>query len=379
MKDETFRIVVAGGGSGGHVYPMLAVIEALKKKMAEMNAPLRIIRMGPRDGYDTLFTNLGAELSPIAAGKVRRYASFQNLVDFPKLLFGFLQALVKLYMIMPDVIFSKGGTGALPVVLAAWFYRIPVAIHESDAKPGLTNLFSARFAKKIFVSFADAAHYFNEDKVGVSGTPVREELFAAKTTKELAKDALGFSSSHPLALVYCGSQGSTRINEFVLGNLTALLAETQVLHQTGIPNLAEVQKLSRAALIDESFKNRYQALGYFDKNLPEALTGADLVIARAGSGTISELAAFGLPAILIPLAESANDHQRANAYAFAKSGAAIVIEEANLLPGIFLGQVKAVLGDDALRAKMAAAASAFFIPGAAEKICQALIELGGNL
>lgn len=377
MKNQPFTIVFAGGGSGGHVYPTLAIIEVLQKRFAELNVPSKIIRMGPRDGYETLFTNHGVTLSPIVSGKIRRYSSSKNIVDFPKFFIGFLQALFKLYFIMPDVIFSKGGTGASPVVVAGWCYRIPVAIHESDAKPGLTNLFSARFARKIFVSFESAAAYFDPKKTELVGTPMRSELLAERTTKELAKETLGFDPKSPLTLVLGGSQGSRRINEFILENLRVLVKETQILHQTGIANLTEVQKLGRAALIDESFKNRYQALGYLEKELPLALTAADLVIMRAGS-MLAEIAAFGLPAILVPLNESANDHQRINAYDFAKNGAAIVIEEANLLPGIFLGQLKSILDNPEKRAKMAAASTQFFVPDAADKIAQSLLTLGAG-
>lgn len=374
-RNDLFRVVVAGGGTGGHVYPTLAVLQALTARCVELKAPIEITRMGPSDGYEALFQNLGARISPIVAGKVRRYASLQNFIDIPKFIIGFIQALAKLYVIMPDIVFSKGGTGALPVVLAAWCYRIPVAIHESDAKPGLTNLMSARFAKKVFVSFSEAARYFYEKKVQVTGTPLRAELFANPTTKPLAKEALGFGASVPLILVLGGSQGSRRVNDFILANLVEITKISQVLHQTGVANLTDAEKLSRAALIDETVRNRYHATGYLDKDITLALTGADLVVARAGSGTLAELAAFGLPAILIPLPESANDHQRINAYDFSKNGAAVVIEEANLLPGIFLGQMKAILGDDAAREKMAAGSREHFVPDAAASIAQALIDM----
>ena len=382
MRKHPYTIVFAGGGSGGHVYPTLAIADAIRKDLEGTSVPFRMVRMGPQDGYDVLFENHGIDLSTIAAGKVRRYASLQNFLDAPKFLVGLCQALVKLFLIMPDVVFSKGGTGALPVILAAWFYRIPIAIHESDSKPGLTNLVSARFAKKIFVSFAEAAEYFDVQKVVVTGTPVRTELFADKTSRELAKETFGFDPSVPLTLVLGGSQGAQRVNDFILANLSALLKETQILHQTGVANLADVQKLSHAALIDNSFKNRYQAVGYFTDD-PEnpatkmgmALNAADLVIARAGSSTIAEIAAFGLPAIFIPLAGSANGHQQLNAYAFSKTGAAVVIEEANLLPGIFMNQVKVILADKDLRAKMGAASRLFYVSDAAEKIAGEILAL----
>lgn len=376
MRNEPFVVVFAGGGSGGHVYPALAVIESLRDALAKLNVPPRLIRMGPSDGYEVLFQQYGVMVSPIVSGKIRQYSSLQNILDLPKFFVGFLQALFKLYMLMPDAIFSKGGTGALPVVIAGWFYRIPIVIHESDATPGRTNVASARFAKKIFVSFAHAASYFNPKKTEVVGTPVRDELLAEKIEKAAAKEALGFNKADPLMLILCGSQGSVRVNEFVLENLGELTKMTQVLHQAGVANLTEVERLSRAVLVDESFRNRYHAVGYLEDDLATALAAADIIISRAGSNTIFEAAASGLPAILIPLPESKNDHQRANAYEFAKSGGAVVIEEANLLPGIFLNQLRAILTDQDVRAKMSAASRAFFVPDAADKIA---LEILSNL
>ncbi len=374
-NDQEISVVAfAGGGTGGHVYPTLAVIESLKKKMADLGAPLRLVRFGPKDGYETLFENQGVHIASIVAGKIRRYASFQNILDLPKFFIGLIEAFIKVFWIMPEVIFSKGGTGALPVIIAGWFYRIPIIIHESDAHPGLTNLVSSRFAKKIYASFEAAANYFPVQKTEVIGTPVRDELQAKQTTKELAKESLGFDPKLPLALILGGSQGSMRINEFILGHAGELLGVTQVLHQTGNANLTDVQRLSHAATIDESYRNRYQAVGYLTNNMNLALTAADLVVMRAGSSSIFEVAAFGVPAILIPLAESANDHQRANAYDFAKSGGGVVIEESNLLPGIFMSQLKNILMNDAVWQKMAHASARFFIPGAADKIALEIIE-----
>jgi UDP-N-acetylglucosamine--N-acetylmuramyl-(pentapeptide) pyrophosphoryl-undecaprenol N-acetylglucosamine transferase len=373
--DNTFRVVLTGGGSGGHIYPLLAVAEALQKKSTELSFQEELIYIGPKDAYEPLFVARDISVRSIFSGKLRRYFSLENITDIPKIAIGFIQAFWQLYIIMPDVIFSKGGPGALPVVIAGWFYRIPVAIHESDAVPGLTNAISAYFAKKIFVSFADAAKYFPADKTDVTGAPIRDELISNPTSQELAKESLGFSSSHPLVLILGGSQGSLRINNFILANLQALVKQTQVLHQTGIANFLEAQKLSHAALIDQPIDdNRYVPVNYFTDNLATAYTAADLVIARPG-GTIFEIAAFGKPAILIPITESANDHQRANAYAFADAGGGVVIEESNLLPGIFLQQVSSILTDDALHAKMSTASLKFFIPNAAETIVEKLFEI----
>lgn len=375
---DNFRVVLTGGGSGGHIYPLLAVADVLAAKAAELNFNEELIYVGARDAFAPLFAARGIALVSIATGKLRRYAAIENILDLPRILLGFIQAFWKIYWLMPDVIFSKGGPGALPVVIAGWFYRIPVAIHESDAIPGMNNRLSAGFARKIFVSFPQAAEQFgvNKKKVEVTGAPVRGELFEKRTTPELAKEALGFSSSHPLMLILGGSQGSQRINNFILENLPGIIALTQVLHQTGVSNFAEVQQLARAALFDESAKaNRYLPVNYFTDDLAMAYTAADIIVGRPG-GTVFEIAAFGKPAILIPIAESANDHQRANAYAFAETGAGIVIEEGNLLPGIFLNELKKIVENPDLRKKMGEASVKFFTPGAAETIAEAVMKLG---
>ena len=371
---EKIRIVFTGGGSGGHIYPLIAVAEALGKKFDEMKVNVEFDYLGPNDAYTTLLSARGITVHPIASGKLRRYFSVQNILDIPKFFIGFAQALFSLYVIMPDIVFSKGGTGALPVVVAAWFYRIPIALHDSDATPGRTNVASGRFTNKVFLSFEKAAAYFKADKVEVTGAPLRTELFEERVSREAAKEIMGFDKTQPLTVILGGSQGAMRINDFILANIVPLVSQTQVLHQTGLSNFPEVQKLAHVALGPDYIKNRYVPVGYFDKDIVSAFTAADLVIARSGS-SVFELAMFGLPAILIPLAESANDHQRTDAYEFAKTGAAVVIEETNLLSGIFFAELKKILTDNDLRAKMSAASFAFFIPGAAEKIAGELVEM----
>ena len=180
-------------------------------------------------------------------------------------------------------------------------------------------------------------------------------------------------------LILGGSLGSQRINEFILPLLKELLHDTQVLHQTGFANYEEVKKLSQAALLDvsagEELRTRYQAFPYLERDMRVALAAADLVVTRAGASNIFEIAAYGKPAILIPLLESANDHQRVNAYEFSKTGAAIVIEEPNLLPGIFLSQVKELLGNQNALRSMAKASLGFFRSNAAELISQEILKL----
>ncbi len=372
-------VLCTGGGSGGHVYPLLAVGEELRRLALEQHLTLDLEYFGPRDEYAEILRTAGFGIKGLSSAKLRRYFTLENFFDIPKFFIGLIDALFKVYMLMPDVIFSKGGTGALPVVIAGWFYGIPIMIHESDAVPGLTNLLSARFATRIATSFEVATKYFSAKKTAWIGTPIRKDL-SNPPAKAAAKADLGFDPKIPLTLVLGGSLGSTRVNEFILSNLANLLKVTQVFHQTGQGNMHEVERLSRAALTDlslaDAVKSRYRPIGYLDKStLVQAYAAADVVVARAGSGSIFEIAALGKPAILIPLRESANDHQRVNAYEFSKLGAAIVIEEENLLPGVFLTQLKSILDNPETMSKMGVAAANFFRPGAETAIAEEILRL----
>ncbi|RJQ29992.1 UDP-N-acetylglucosamine--N-acetylmuramyl-(pentapeptide) pyrophosphoryl-undecaprenol N-acetylglucosamine transferase [Candidatus Parcubacteria bacterium] len=378
-KSSPVRILFTGGGSGGHTYPLLAVLQEMKRIAIERHLVAEFHYLGPIDDFSIVLQNEGVEIHSLVAGKLRRYASILNVIDIPKFFIGAIQALAKLFTLMPDVVFSKGGTGALPVVISSWFYRIPVIIHESDAAPGLTNLLSGKFSSRIAVSFDRALSYFNPQKTACIGAPIRPALLSNRPEKETAKEELGFNPKEPLVLILGGSQGSQRIDEFIVSNLQGLIQTTQVLHQTGTANYADTERLARAALADVPVKtevaHRYQAIGFLDQNLKNALVAADLVVSRAGSGTIFEIAAFGKPSILIPLLESANNHQRINAYEFAKTGAAIVIEEENLLPGIFINQLRNVLKNKNLSNKMSIAAGQFFRSGAAEILAREIFRI----
>ncbi len=372
-------ILLTGGGTGGHIYPLVAVAQKLIK-VGFGSGELQIKYLGPMNQFNAVLSvNYGVRMHNLLSVKFRRYFSLLNLIDIPKFFLALAQALWKVFWIMPNVIFSKGGTGALPVVLAGWFYRVPIVIHESDAVPGLTNLVSGRFARRIAVGFDSGLQYFDPNKAILTGNPVREELLGDRYAKDIAKEELGFKGLEPLVVFLGGSQGSKRLNDFVLLNLRDLLSEAQILHQAGWDNFSEIEKLSRAALLDLDLKteleHRYKVVPYFLENLRTVLIAADLVVTRAGGGAIFELAAFGKPALLIPLPESAGGHQRVNAYEFAKAGGGVVIEEDNLFKGIFLGQFREILKNEALRKKMELSSAKFFKPEAAELLAQELINL----
>ncbi|MEK7507483.1 MAG: UDP-N-acetylglucosamine--N-acetylmuramyl-(pentapeptide) pyrophosphoryl-undecaprenol N-acetylglucosamine transferase [Patescibacteria group bacterium] len=379
---QHIKALLTGGGSGGHVYPLLAVAERLRGIAAAENIDLDLNYLGPKDEWISSLAVAHVGLGTIVSGKFRRYFSIENIFDIPKFFIGLFEALFKIYFIMPDVIFSKGGTGALSVVLAGWFYKIPIIIHESDAIPGLTNSISSRFASRIAVSFPKTLEYFHPGKTAFAGTPVRKAVVSDIPEKAAAKERLGFDPAKPLTLILGGSQGAQRVNEFIITNLPTFLKETQIFHQTGTANYKNVEYLSRVTVGEsragDTAKRMYIPVPYLNQEeVKVALAAADLVIARSGSGTIAEISAFGKPSILIPLTESANDHQRMNAYEYSKTGAAIVIEENNLLPAILADQIKSIVQNPMVMERMNVAAKNLFKPDAAEAIAREILRLGG--
>ena len=383
MAKQTLRILLTGGGSGGHIDPLMAVSEQLKIFSAKEGVFLELHYMGPfNDANKPFFTDSELKIHPLIASKIRRYFSLANFLDIPKFFLSLIQAWLRIFFLMPDVIFSKGGPGALPVVLAGWFYRVPILIHESDSVPGLTNLISARFARRIAVAFQRAGSYFDPNRTAWIGTPIRKIMEGNRFTKEVSKDYLKFNRDYPLILVMGGSQGARSLNEFILTNLETLSHETQILHQTGAANYVEVEKLARAALdefsIEEKIRYRYFAIPFLEEDdLKHAMTAADVVVARAGSGTINLIAAFGKPCILVPLPGSAGDHQRLNAYEFTKGGGGVVIEEKNLFPTIFSKQLEEMMTAPGVLQQMGMASHLFFKPGAAEILAEEILRLTG--
>lgn len=368
------RIVLTGGGTGGHLTPLVAVAEHLKSKL----------------GHDVefLYVGSGAEMEKkimqeneipvkfVLTGKIRRYFALQNIVDFFKLPLGFLQALWILFRFMPDVIFSKGGYVAVPIVLAARVYRIPVFMHESDSAPGLANQFLAKFASRIAVAYPTAEEYFPKEKTALVGNPIRYQVTDGDPI--MLRRELQFTQSRKTILILGGSQGSQIINHAIVKVLPQLLAHYQVIHQTGEANFEEVVREAGEMGIKVGHDG-YWAAGFMTANkLRDAFALSDLVISRAGATFITEIAANQKPAILIPITKSANNHQRMNAYALANISAAFVLEENNLGEHILLQKIESILTDEQLSQTMKEKIKTFYHPNAVEIIANGILEIARN-
>jgi len=366
------RIVLTGGGTGGHIFPLVAVARKIREKIGAE--------------ADFLYIGSGAELEKevmeqenirntfILSGKVRRYFSMQNFVDPFKTFIGFFQALWKLLVYMPDVIFSKGGYVSVPVVLVGWLYRIPVVVHESDAVPGSSNQILGKFAERIAVAYPTAADYFDPSRTAILGNPVREDI--NKGNAEEGRKFFGFTESKPVILVLGGSQGSQSINNAVVRILPRILMRAQIIHQTGEENYEETVHLAGEFGIKAGREGYYPMKFIGNENLKNAYALCELVISRAGANSIAEIAANRKPSILIPLEHSANDHQRMNAYSIAKIGGTLVLEETNLGEHILLEKIEKFLDNKEFCEVMARNAEAFYHPQAAENLADEIIKLG---
>ncbi|MCU0678531.1 MAG: UDP-N-acetylglucosamine--N-acetylmuramyl-(pentapeptide) pyrophosphoryl-undecaprenol N-acetylglucosamine transferase [Candidatus Pacebacteria bacterium] len=364
------KIVLVGGGTGGHFYPLIAVAEAIR----DIDSSIELYYIGPHPYNQSELDRLNITHTHCPAGKVRRYFSIQNFFDFFRTIAGIFVAWYKLFVLYPDVVFSKGGYTSVPILLMARFYRIPVVVHDSDSKPGRASLFARKFARYIGIAFASAANYFPEGKTALVGIPIRKKV---RTPHPNPHEFLGVGKDRPIIFVTGGSLGAMRINNFVLNSLTQLLPLYYVFHQTGPTEEKVVMQTAQALVKDPALLSNYFVQGTMDAETMSALfEAASLIISRAGSTTLFEIALHGTPSIIIPIPEEVSHDQRTNAYSYARSGAATVMEEGNLTPYLLTSEIQSIMGDPVRYETMSRAARTFATPQSAEVIANVLIAIG---
>lgn len=369
------KLLFTGGGSGGHVLPIIAVAREIRRIYQEKD--LQFFYLGPKDEFgEILLSQEGIGVKNIFAGKIRRYFNWksllQNLADILfKIPLGIFQAFFYIFFLSPDLIFSKGGFGSAPGVISGWLLGVPIFLHESDIAPGISNKLLSKFSRNVFVSFPKT-EYFSPKKMLITGNPIRREILEG--TIEGAKDLFKITGEKPVILVLGGSQGAQRINDKILEILTDLLREFEIIYQSGEKNFKQVRSEAGATITPEL--ERFFHLFPFlkEEELKQAYAISNFIVSRAGSGSIFEIAAVGKPSILIPLPESAQNHQVKNAYAYAETGASLVLEEANFTPHFFLEKLKYLFSQQQELEKMVKSARDFSKPEAAKTIAQYLLS-----
>lgn len=369
------KILFTGGGTGGHFYPIIAVVQAIHE-IAEAEKLVGIeLYFVSDDPYDKrlLFEN-GITFKQVSAGKIRRYFSLKNILDIFKTAFGAVNALFMLYLIYPDVVFGKGGYASFPTLFAAKLLNIPVIIHESDSHPGRANLWAAKFARKIAVSYPEAAKYFPAEKVALTGNPLRREILSPIVRG--AHEFLELERDVPIIFVTGGSQGALNLNDVLIDILPSLVKKYQIIHQTGKANFVDSKRRASLQLEGSEFEKRYKPFAYLNETALRMIGGvANLAISRAGS-TIFELAAWGVPSIIVPIPEEISHDQRSNAFAYARSGAAVVIEEKNLAGTLLLSEINRLMSSPELLEEMKKKGLLFSPKDASYKIAKELLAIG---
>jgi UDP-N-acetylglucosamine--N-acetylmuramyl-(pentapeptide) pyrophosphoryl-undecaprenol N-acetylglucosamine transferase len=368
------KIVVSGGGTGGHVYPALTVIDALTQPGEAGSAlpaisPGDVLWIGSRGGMEEeLVQRAGLEFVGLAAGGLRGMGPLVAARNALRIVGSLRRARTVLAEFKPDVVLVTGGYACVAVTLAAWLRQVPVLVYLPDVVPGQAIRFLSRFATRIAVTSEESYHYFDREKVIVTGYPVRPEIFGLDEAQ--ARQSLGLEAGTKTLLVFGGSRGARSINRALVAGLRDLLPACQIVHISGRLDAAWVAGAAKS--LPEDLQSRYQAHDYLH-DMASALIAADLAVARAGAATMGEFPAAGLPAILVPYPHS-GQHQMHNARYMADSGAAQILEDAELEAKL-VPTVLRLLTNEEARAAMQESTAAMARRDAAEAITEQIWAL----
>ncbi|MGV9601064.1 UDP-N-acetylglucosamine--N-acetylmuramyl-(pentapeptide) pyrophosphoryl-undecaprenol N-acetylglucosamine transferase [Streptosporangium sandarakinum] len=377
-----FRLIVSGGGTGGHTYPALTAIRTLRDRLAAGGGSLDVLWIGTEEGLEARVAPAeGIAFTTVATGKIRRSSnplkmlSPANIRDMARVPLGVLQARRVIAGFRPDVVLATGGYVAVPAGLAARICRRPLVLHEQTVRLGLANRRLAGRATRIALSSESSLPLLPESvrALGVvTGNPVRPEVLAGHADKAVGALGLwGFDRRLPTVYVTGGAQGSQQINDVVRDTLPWLLRRANVVHQCG-PAHVDALRRSASALPPEA-AGRYHLAGFVGPELPDVLALADVVISRSGAGTLAELTALGKPAVFIPLATSAGNEQAHNARHLESTGAAVALTGEVTAAGLWQA-VEPLLADPARRAAMAHRARAHGRPDAADRLVDVILS-----
>lgn len=330
------KVILAGGGTGGHIYPAVSIARGILEKHENSD----ILFVGTEKGMESsIIPKEGFHFKKIKVRGFMRKVTFQNVIAIKENLVSFIECRRIIKDFKPDIVIGTGGYVCGTMLLTAALLGIPTLIHEQNAFPGVTNRILSRFVDNIALTFPEALNYFqNKNKITVTGNPLRSEI--TKISKTEGMKTFGFDAEKPLLLIVGGSRGAKKINEssMLIAAECEKNREFQMLHMTGESQYQSVISLYKKNGIP--YDTSYLKVMPYIHNAPYAYAGADLLISRCGAGLISEITALGKPSILIPYPYATDNHQEYNARALEKCDAAIVIIERELNEDLLLSQIK---------------------------------------
>jgi UDP-N-acetylglucosamine--N-acetylmuramyl-(pentapeptide) pyrophosphoryl-undecaprenol N-acetylglucosamine transferase len=361
------RYLITGGGTGGHVNPGLAIAREIRQR----DGDAQILFVGTERGIEKeLVPRAGFDIEYIDVKGFRRKLSADTFKTLYKLIRSFSKVGEILNSFNPDIVIGTGGYVCGPVVFRAALKKIPTLIHEQNAYPGVTNRILARYVNTVAISFEESRQRFRgKAKIVFTGNPVRGELFSYD--RKTARERLGIANSKPLVMVYGGSMGASTLNKCIVDMLNASGGNPgfNIIYATGMRLYDEVMAGIKAELSPD-----VRIVPYIF-NMDEVMAAADVAVCRSGAITLSELAALGVPSILIPSPYVAENHQEYNARAFEARGAAVVILERQLDHELMLGEIRMLIEKHDQRHRMAQAAQQLGIRDSAQRICDLIDEL----
>lgn len=362
------KIILAGGGTGGHIIPLFAVADAIVKESNRQNliAPKLYFFSDTKYNEKMLFDR-NIDYIHIPAGKLRTYFAVQNFTDMFVTVWGCIVATVRLFMIYPDAVFAKGGYASFPTLLAARILGIPIILHESDTVPGRVSSWAGKFATRVAITFVDAAKYFKNNNVALTGQPIMDQILPPENFMRSLPD------KRPIILITGGSQGAKAINDLVLSALPELIQNYNIIHQCGDANMEEVVLRSQHILQGNPLESNYAVYGHMD--FKDVYPNIDVAVARSGATTVCELAAWQIPSIFIPLPIAHANHQALNAYNAKSAGWAKVIEESNLSTAILISEINEIIHDAKLYNDMSESAKNYNNRTASITIAKEIISI----
>lgn len=369
------RILIAGGGTGGHIYPGITLAQTLKK----MDPSHEILFVGTKRGLEAdVVPRAGFELRLLTLSGIPRRISWKMILAMVRAGRGMMETVKVIRSFRPDVVVGMGGYVCGPVVLSAALMGLPTVIHEQNAFPGITNRILGRVVRRVCLGYAAASKYFPASKVRVVGNPIREAI--GTIPRQEAAERLGMDGNRPTLLVFGASQGARSINQALLDSLPALHLEfpsLQVLWITGQANFETVQS-ALAAFNDPLPKETLYVWPYLH-NMPDAFAVSDAVIGRAGAISLAEITRQGLPAILVPYPHATGDHQTYNAKVLGDAGAAWVVADHEFTAEVLMNDLRQLMNDAARRGKMRQASLDLSHPSAAMDLAREVLSFGDKL